>query len=663
MHVRRTLMATAIISTFTYSSAAYAQDAAQSLPEIVVTATPFGANENAQILTPAKVLAGEELRNKLGSSLGDTLSNELGVSTSSFGAGASRPIIRGLGGPRIRVMQNGLGAADVSTISEDHAVSIAPSTSRQIEILRGPAALLYGSGAIGGLINVVNERIPTRLEPRPTGEVELRYGTADKSKSASVSADASISKIGLHLDSEISHASDYEIPGSAVKGDPQSASGRLPNSFTRQHGAGFGLSYIEDWGHFGASVASFDHNYGVPSDEGARIDLDQNRYDTDLLVKRPFEGFESVRIKFGYTDYHHTEYDLEDVPEVNFSNRSLETRWELTHQELNGWRGMFGIQTEHGRLAAKAADPSEPTTVPETQSQSQALFAVEEKAFGPLTLNAGLRFESAKREPVARRERSFDLSSYSIGSMWDFLPGYGFGSTISFAQRAPSIEELYSSGAHHATETFDVGNPDLEKETSRNLELSLQKTTGLVRWKANVFHNRVKDFIFGRLSGNTFDEEGNPGGELNERLFEQADAVIRGAEAEISYQPRSDGMSARAFADTSRGKLSGQESLPLQPATRFGIDLDYKHGQWRAGTSVVHAKRQDRLALFETATPAYTRVDAKLAYTQRYANQRITWFASIRNLLDEDIRISTSLLKDQAPLAGRSLVLGVRTAF
>ncbi len=663
MHIQRTLMATAIISTITFASAAHAQDATQALPGIIVTATPFGTNEDAQILAPAKVLSGDELRNKLGNSIGDTLSNELGVSASSFGAGASRPVIRGLSGPRIRVMQNGLGVADISTISEDHAVSAAPSTARQIEILRGPAALLYGSGAIGGLVNIVNERIPVRLEPRPTGEAEFRYGTADESRAASVSVDTSVSKIGLHVDGNILDAKDYEIPDFAVRGDPQSASGRLPNSFTRQHSTGFGMAYIEDWGRIGASVASLDQRYGVPSEEGAEIDLDQLRYDTDLLIKHPFSGIDSARVRLGYTDYEHTEYDLEDNPEVNFSNRSFESRWELAHQEVAGWRGTFGFQTEHSQLQASAAEPDEPTTIPKTRSRSHALFLVEEKEFGPVRVNAGVRVESVKREPIVGQNRSFDLSSYSIGGMWSFSPGYSIGPTLSIAQRAPSIEELYSSGPHHATDTFDRGNPDLDKEISRNMELSVQKTSGLVQWKANLFHNRVKNFIFGRLSGNTFDEEGNPGDELDERLFEQADATIRGAEAEISYNSRGEGLSARAFADTSRGKLNGAGSLPLQPATRFGIDLGYKHGAWRAGTLMVHAKRQDRLASFETPTPSYTRVDTSLSYTQRYGTQQVTWFANIRNLLDEDIRLSTSILKEVAPLPGRSFIVGVRTVF
>lgn len=663
MHVQRTLLARAVLSALAgVTTATYAQQE-QTLPEVTVTATPFNAPETAQILAPARVLSGNELRNKLEGSLGDTLSHELGVSTSSFGAGSSRPIIRGLGGPRVRIMENGMGVSDISTISEDHAVGTESATARQIEILRGPAALLYGSGAIGGLVNVVNERIPTRIEERPTGEVEARYGTADKSKALSFSVDGSAGQIGLHVDGNVRNADDYKIPGFAVVGDPTSPSGRLPNSYSRQRSLGFGASHIGTWGHIGASVGSFNSRYGIPTEEGARIDLEQMRYDIDALVKEPLAGFEAFRVKFGYTDYEHTEFDLESVPETDFSNRSFDSRWELTHKPVSGWRGTFGLQTENTNFSALSVDGG-PNTVPATKSKSFAGFIVEEKQFGPIRVNAGLRLEKVEREPVTGQDRSFNLSSYSVGGLWTFAPGFEFGPTLSIAQRAPSTEELYSSGPHHATETFDRGNPLLDKETSRNLELTLQKTSGLVRWKANIFQNKVKNFVYGQITGNLFDDEGNPGDELSERIYSQADATIRGAEAEVSYNARGQGVSTRAFADTSRGRLDGAGNLPLQPATRIGVDVGYRQGAWRSGATLIRAQRQDRLASFETTpTAGYTLLDANLSYTQRYGASQITWFAIAKNLLNEEIRLSTSLLKDVAPRPGRSLVVGVRTQF
>ncbi|MDB5761177.1 MAG: putative outer membrane protein [Herminiimonas sp.] len=665
MYVQHTLLTSAVLSALAVmSAAAFAQTENKALPEVVVTATPFNANEGAQILAPAKVLSGDELRNKLGSSIGDTLSHELGVSASGFGAGASRPIIRGLEGPRVKILQNGMSVSDVSGLSNDHAVATEASTARQIEILRGPAALLYGSGAIGGLVNIVNDRIPTVLEAKPTGEAEVRYGTVDKAKSLSLSADGSAGPIGLHVDSNSRHADDYGIPGFKVLNDPTSASGTLPLSYTRESSLGVGASYISGWGHIGASVGTLDNRYGIPTTAGSQIDQSQTRYDIDALVREPFAAFETFKFKLGYTDYKHTELDLTDVPQTNFSNKTLETRWELTHKPLAGWHGTFGVQTEDTKFSALSAGTGGPDTVPVTKSSSVAGFIVEERDFGPVRMNAGLRLESTKRRPVTGQDRSFDLASYTAGGLWAFMPGYGLGATASVAQRAPAIEELYSGGPHDATGTFDKGNPDLQKETSRNIELTLQKTEGLVRWKTNVFENHVKHFIFGQITGNKLDDNGDIGGDFNERIFSQADATIRGAEAEISYNLRGEGGSLRGFADTSRGRLDNAGNLPLQPATRFGIEAGYKQGPWRSGMTLLHAQGQDRLASFETTeTPAYTQLDANLSYTQRYGTYQVTWFAIAKNLLNQDIRLSTSVLKDVAPLPGRNLIIGARTMF
>jgi iron complex outermembrane receptor protein len=672
MLTQRSLLASAVLSTLaSHSGIALSQTTLQTeektLPSVVVRAAPFQSEENVQIITPARVLSGDELRDKLGSSLGNTLSREPGVSASAFGAGASRPIIRGLEGPRIKILQNGMTVSDVSGMSNDHAVAVESSTARQIEILRGPASLLYGSGAIGGLVNVVNDRIPTELSPEPSGEAELRFGTADKERNMSFSADGATGSIGLHLDGNARNTSDYRIPGFAVLNDPNSASGRLPTSFARSKSLGFGASHIADWGHIGASVDTLDDHYGIPTAEKSFIDLRQNRFDVDSLVKQPFATFESFKFKVGSSDYQHTEKAENGTPLTNFNNDAIETRWELTHKPVAGWRGTFGMQTENSKFSALSADAGIPDTVPTTKSSSVAGFLVEERNFGPVRASGGLRLESVKRSPEANAapERSFNLASYSVGGLWTFTPGYGVGTTLSIAQRAPSIEELYSNGPHESTATFDIGDPGLRKETSRNVEFTLQKTEGLVRWKANLFENRVKNFVFGR-EGLTVDPEGavNPAAEFRQRFWTQADATIRGAEAEVSYNLRGEGMSLRGFADTSRGRLDNNGNLPLQPASRLGLDAGYKQGPWRGGVSLLRAQKQDRLAAFETTpTPGYTQLDAQLSYTQRVGGVQATWFAMARNLLNEDIRLSTSVLKDVAPLPGRNFIVGVRTRF
>lgn len=668
MIAQRTLLASAVLSALaSLSHSVFAQAQEQTLPAVVVTSTPFSNDEGAQILAPAKVLYGDELREKLGNSLGDTLSQELGVSASAFGAGASRPIIRGLEGPRVKILQNGMSVMDASSLSNDHAVGGEASTARQVEILRGPAALLYGSGAIGGVVNIINDRIPTVLNARPTGETELRYGTVDRTKNMSLSVDGAAGDIGLHIDGNLRDADDYRIPGNVSLSDPALGSGRLPNSFARANSIGFGASYIQDWGHIGASVGVNDDRYGIPTAERSFITLKQTRFDLEGLIREPFGNIESLRFKLGHTDYAHTENLQDGTPATNFKNNALESRLELTHTPLAGWRGTFGLQTENSEFSALAADGSGPETVPITKTNSIAGFLVEERDFGPFRASAGARMESVKRKPDAvsgLSQRDFNLGSYSLGGLWTFTPGYGLGATASVAQRAPAIEELYSNGPHESTATFDRGDANLTKETSRNFELSLQKTEGLIRWKANIFQNRVKNFVYGRTDGTTVDEDGMPGGEFTQRFWSQNSATIRGAEAEISYNLRGEGWSLRGFADTSRGKLTGLDNLPLQPATRFGGEVGYRQGPWRSGVKVLHAQQQDKLASFENfVTPSYTQVDANLSFTHNINSTQLTWFAIVKNLLNEDIRLSTSVLREIAPLPGRNLIVGVRTSF
>jgi len=673
MLAQRTLLSSAVLSALAVlSSTASAQadtaEQAKALPPIVVSASPLNANVDTQILAPAKVLFGEELRNKTGASLGDTLSQELGVSASGFGAGASRPIIRGMEGPRVKILQNGMSVADVSSLSNDHAVATEAAIARQIEILRGPAALLYGSGAIGGLVNVVNDRIPTELQKGISGEAEARYGSGDNGRSTSLVLDGSTGPIGMHLDGNWRDTGNYKIPEHANRNDAGSASGRLPNSFTHETGVGAGASYIASWGYIGASVATLDDHYGIPTAEKSFIDLHQTRYDIAGQIDNPLAGFEKLTFKLGHTDYTHTEKQENGKPNTIFSNKSTESRWELAHKPLAGWHGTFGMQTEDTRFSALAAESGLPDTVPRTKSTSIAAFLVEERNFGPVLASAGLRLESVKRRPEAESgfaDRKFNLASYSVGALWSFLPGYGFGPTVSIAQRAPAAEELYSRGPHESTATFDIGDPALKKETSRNIELTLQKTSGLIRWKANLFQNHVSNYVFGRNAG-TVDNSGapDPAGEFTERFWSQADATIRGAEAELSYNLRGEGFSIRGFADTSRGRLDNMGNLPLQPASRYGVDLGYAQGAWRSGLTILRAQQQDRLATFETSvTPGYTKIDANLSYTQQVGSLQLTWFALAKNLLNQDIRLATSVLKDVAPQPGRSFILGVRTKF
>lgn len=670
MAFQKSVLTSAVLCAL--SAGAYAQETTKTLAPVIVTADPFGSSEGNTILTPARVLSGDELRDKLGGSLGESLMREPGVNASGFSAGASRPIIRGLEGPRIKILQNGMGSGDLSAISNDHAVGPSALSAQQVEILRGPATLLYGSGAIGGAVNIVNGRIPTQLEARPTGEAELRAGSVDSSSLFAFSADRSAGKIGLHVDGSLLRAGDYRIPGNSSV-DGSGDTGKLSFSGNREDNLGFGASLVESWGHVGASIGQTDRLYSIHGrDENAKIDLTQFRFDVDSLVKAPLPGFDALRIKLGHNDYEHTELEDGRDPHVKFSNRSFESRWELSHLPVAGWSGTLGVQTDNATVRAmNVEDPSVAPTVPRTRSSSMAVFAVEQKDFGDVRVSAGLRVEQADRRPDGNRARDFSLAAGSLGALWTFTPGYALGATGSIAQRAPTAEELYSGGMHHPTETFDKGDASLRKETSNNIELSLQKTTDRLRWKANLFQNKVKDFIYGALGGDVCEETGLAADgvcdAVRERSFRQSDATLRGYEADLSYNLYEQGWYGRVFIDSSRGKLDGLGNLPLQPATRTGATIGYQDSLWRSSLTVLHASAQNRIASpdisDETATRAYTRVDASISRVQRLGTTDLTWFLLARNLLNEEIRLSTSLLKDYVPQAGRNLMIGVRARF
>ena len=672
---------------------ARAQNQAESLPQLDVT----GVREGGQgFLSPNKVLTGDELQNKLSGTLGATLANELGVSATGYGAGASRPVIRGLEGARVQILQNGLSAGDVSSISADHAVASPLQNAHQIEILRGASALLYGSGSSGGLVNVVNDRIVTSMPDVISGAINTSYETVNQGKTANIELDAPAGPLALHFDSAISNSNNYRIPGFAEQGGPNANwainpgepvnipySGKLPFSFSNQNSLGLGATYVQADGYTGISLERLNHNYGIPTAEGGFIQQSQNRYDIAHQSNDPFDGFSSVKISAANTNYQHTEFTNNGIASTQWNNTATEARLELAHKELLGSKGVLGAQIIGSTLNAIDLSTNNFAIVPQTKSNSSALFLVEEGRYGPIKTSLGARYNYATQNPnsgtqfpsAASQEfvpssygppslqsRQFNLMSYSAGGILDVARGYGVGLAYTVSQRAPSAQELYSYGPHDSTATFDIGNSNLGTETSHNLELSFQKTLGIIRSKASIYRNQFSNFIYGYYTGAYSQANQN----FSVVQASQANASIQGAEAELTYNWNETGIGGRIFGDVSQGTFTSGGNLPLQPAPRLGTEVAYQRNGWLTSATYIYSYQQNKLASWEIGpTPSYNLLNANLSYTERIGKVNWTGYLTLKNLLNEEIRYATSpmAVRLYAPQPGRSLLVGIRAAF
>ncbi len=643
-----------------------------NLPGVVITASPFKDRNELKMAQPISVLEGDNLRRKREVSLGDTLANELGVASSSFGPGAGRPIIRGLDGPRIRVLENSVGSLDVSALSPDHAVSAETLSATQIEILRGPATLLYGGGATGGVVNVVTNRIPNQLFKSPNGNFEMRGNTATQERAGSFNTNISFGQSSWSFGAFKRKTEDYSIPGRADNTDSTGEKNVVRNSAVDQQGGSIGGSFVGERGFFGGSISGMENTYGIPGPDGASIDLKQVRYNLAGELDQPITGFDKIKVHMGYNDYKHNEIEANGEVATRFKNQGLENRIELLHAPLFNWQGVLGVQFQDRSFSALG----EEAIIPVTKSRSTGLFLVEERSWDRLRLEFGGRFEHASRNPQNNidQSRSFNLFSGSVGALWEFVDDYSLGLSATRGQRAPAIEELYVNGAHHGTATFQIGENTLAKETSYNIDLSLNKTAGMIRWKANAFYNRFNNYIFLRsvdIDGNGLadrvDEDGmlDLQGEFLVQNTSQGGATFYGAEAEMLVSLKPDEIDFRFFTDYVRGKLDNNHgNIPRTTPVRFGFDLNHRTGPWTTHLNTVHVLRQSKTATLETSTAAYTLMNFEVSYRiKKTRSSGVRVFLQGRNLLNEEIRVHTSFLKNFAPLPGRTLVVGFRGDF
>lgn len=694
--------------------------AVTQLEDIIVTANPLRRSAD-DLVQPVDVIAGSELDRKRKATIGETLEGELGISSADFGPGVGRPVIRGQGGARVLVMENGIGAMDVSTVSADHAVSIDPSHAEQVEIIKGPATLIYGSAASAGVVNVVNQRLREKLDPGLHGELDASYADNGSDRIGRLGLSYGFSDFVLGADLAQRKTGDFDIPGFAERfpeeeheGEEEHAEheepvrGRLENSAVDTRSGSVYAAWIRPERAFSFAYSRYESDYGIPGghghheahgeeevpgeeeaheEGGVTIGLEQERFDAQGLWFKPFAGFEKARLRVGINDYTHTEFEAPGEPGTVFKNEEIDSRFELTHQHIGDVRGVVGVQWNQREFAAIGAE----AFVPPVDSRNVGLFIVEEMAVGEHRLEAGARIERSEHEPAAGGSEAHTPLSLSIGAVFNFDPQHHLRLSAARSQRAPVAEELFAFGPHLATTTFERGDRDLDVETSNNLEIGLDRHNDRLTWSLALFYNRISDYVYlqettarANADGSAADplevaefEDGAPdrvdeegalsaAGELLLLDYQQADADFIGAEAELGYAllTGSPSLKGRVFGDLVRGELRDGGNLPRVTPPRYGVGLDGRYNQLSYALTLTRVQDQDRTSTLETATDGYDLLSADLGYTLTIGGaSSATFYLRGRNLLDEDARRHVSFLKDLAPLPGRSVIAGIDLRF
>ncbi|NIN36087.1 MAG: TonB-dependent receptor [Gammaproteobacteria bacterium] len=640
----------------------------ETLEKITIEARPVGSQSLEYIAQPVSILNNEELARKQTNTIGETLSLEPGVTSSDFGQGASRPIIRGLGGPRLQVLQDGIGSLDVSSISADHNVSVNPMQAEQIEIIRGPATLLYGSGNSAGLVNIVNNRIPDHLPV-----FSARIGTAVESArfgpDAGIRIDGGKGNMALHLDSYYLKTDDYD-----------GAKQTINNSQVETNDNNIGTSYVTENGFMGVSYGRYESIYEIPvsplePDEQSFIDLQQNRYDFSGQFKNLFSGFPLAKFRAAYNDYQHVEFEGPGEPGSFFENDAFVGRVEVTHGLINNFSGIAGLQYQQREFNATGDE----AFIGKTERDSTGLFVYEDTEINNVNLEFGGRYEHTGNEgSLIRRggtfSPKFNIYSVSAGLVWVPAYEYLFGIYLSRAQRAPAIEELFSDGPHLATKTYEEGSPLLNEETSNNIDFNIKKINTNWSWNINLFINYIEDFIFLKnldenMDGiaDLVDENRVIGaGDLQLVSYQQDNALFYGSEIETKfkvYEKSQNRLEIRLFGDWVKAKLVSGENLPRISPARIGAGLNYLTGHWQSYLDIVNVFDQRNVAPLETETDGYLMMNAGISRPLKLSDFSIDLFIKAKNLLNEDARRHTSFIKDRAPLPGRSFAAGFKLFF
>ncbi len=686
------LLASGMAATTAHAEAA--PPSASTLDTIHVTGM---AEDARKVASPISVISAERIQQG-GGNLGEVLDGLPGVRFDSFGAGAGRPVIRGQTAPRVKVLSDSSAVLDASDISPDHAVTVDPLLGERIEVLRGPATLLYGGGAIGGVVNVLDNKIPERLpENGLEGRLLIRGNTVADERVGAASISGQVGQhLVLHAEGSYKDADNYRAP------DLEES--RVNATFSRSKNGSVGASWVTDNGYVGVAYSYREDDYGLPGHsheyEGchphgsalhcgshehgageeqehdhdhehdhehvAAINLTSKRYDLRGEYRDPFAGISRVRFRANYTDYSHDEIDGEEVT-TTFANKGYDSRVELEHVPLGAFSGVFGIQHSDTEFSATGVEAFLPTV----DTRSTGVFLVEHvEVNDQWHFELGARHEWLKHQPRSdvRNRPAFDdtASSFSGAAIWSFTPDTSLTVSLSRSQRLPHAQELYARGIHMATNTYECGllpsaltcggtanDAGYDKETSKNAELTLRKSEGPLTYSLGVFANNVDDYIYAR----TLDQY-----EAFRLIkYTQADVEFRGVEAELGYQ-FTDAVSATLFGDRTRARFAdGGGNVPRIPAARFGGRVNWALGAFDTELELYRVNRQRDIADYEVESPSYDMVNLTVAYTVPNTNAQV--FLRGTNLADEQVWNHASFLASTVPQPGRNVSLGFSYRF
>lgn len=657
-----------------------AQQQSQIIEDVLVVAHPLSGESLSQA---SDVLAGDELERKLAANIGATLARQAGIHSASFGTAVGRPIIHGLSGPRIKIMEDRIDTLDVSVTSADHAVSVEPFVAERIEVLKGASSLLYGSGAIGGVVDIHTGRIPHSIpDGSIDGGIETRLGDNANSKATSAKLNGGISNFAWHLDATIKDADDYTIPGFAESSqlraseqhdddDSEQPSNSLAGSFFSNRSAAVGGSYLADWGFFGLALSELRAEYGLPGGSheheeeheeephGAtpRLDLEQSRSDFEVGISDPFTRVSKINIRLGVNDYEHREIEGDGEVASHFSNKAWEARAEVL---VDGdiWTSVLGTQLTERTLSVVG----EEAFIPKVQSSDRAVFYLAERDFNEVNFETGVRLGQVAHSPKEGEKKRFTNYSASIGATVPLSSTWQLNLLSDYSTRAPVAEELYANGPHLVTSSFEQGDSGLDNEHAINISATLQYSGERLSATTTFYHTQFSDFIYQRRNGEVRDD-------LPVLVYVHNNADFYGLDMEFAlslWNETETSSQLRGIIDYVEAKLdvSGNDTLPRMPPMRYGLGWDVNWQQLSGSIDYLHVQRPKQLSAFEFDTDAYNDLSVNIKYQlQLSTTATATVFLQAKNLNDNEQRAHTSFIKEYAPAPGRSIEGGIRVVF